>query len=279
LGIDGVAMSEVTRLVPMEDAETQAHLKLSSLEKTSSDEDLAALKGASDCVVTVLSAIQLMLDQPRAMPPERIKRAIETRLLEVASIFASGGYPAKVDPVDIDDGCMDLAASAVAFLNAWLTQFGELRPALSSEKTKDGAGFFLPDAFTNPAHLQFAFKVTVAAMLCYLFYSILSWPGIHTALITCFIVSLGTAAESVEKLTLRILGCMVGAGLGLLVMLRVVPWATNIGSSDCFCGRVSRCVDCGGRQAHLLCWVSDCICIFSLRRPRSVAFVRYGGRP
>jgi multidrug resistance protein MdtO len=65
-------------------------------------------------------------------------------------------------------------------------------------------------------------------MLCSLIYSILSWPGIHTALITCFIVSLSTAAESVEKLTLRILGCLVGAGLGLLVMIRVIPLATDI---------------------------------------------------
>ena len=51
-------------------------------------------------------------------------------------------------------------------------------------------------------------------MLCYLIYSVLSWPGIHTALITVFIVSLTTAAESVEKLTLRIAGCLAGAGLG-----------------------------------------------------------------
>jgi hypothetical protein len=43
----------------MDDAETEAHLKLASLEKTSSAEDIAALKGASDCVVIVLSAFQL----------------------------------------------------------------------------------------------------------------------------------------------------------------------------------------------------------------------------
>jgi multidrug resistance protein MdtO len=221
---DGVA-----RLAPIDDTETQTHLKLASLEKTSSDEDIAALKGASDCVVIVLSAVQLMLDEPQAMPPENIKRTIESRLLEIASIFVAGGYAAKVDPVSVDDTCTDLAVSAVAFLNAGLTQFGELRPARSSEKPKDSAGFFLSDAFTNPAHMKFAFKVTAAAMLCYLLYSILSWPGIHTALITCFIVSLGTAAESVEKLTLRILGCLAGAGVGLLVMLKVVPWVTSTG--------------------------------------------------
>jgi multidrug resistance protein MdtO len=225
---DGIAINKPTRPVSMDDAETQAHLKLASLEKTSSDEDIAALKGASDCVVIVLSAVQLMLDEPQAMPSENIKRTIETTLLELAAIFDAGGYEVKVDPVSVDDACTGLAASAVAFLNVGLTQFGELRPARSSEKPKENAGFFSADAFTNPAHLQFAFKVTAAAMLCYLLYSILSWPGIHTALITCFIVSLGTAAESVEKLTLRILGCLVGAGLGLLVMLRVVPWVTSI---------------------------------------------------
>ncbi len=222
------AMSDPTRLVPMDDAEIQAHLKLASLEKTSSDEDIAALEGASDCVVIVLSAVQLILDEPQAMPPENIKRTIEVRLMEVASIFAAGGYAAKVDPINIDDTCTELAASAVTILNAGLTQFGELRPMSSSGKAKKSTGFFLPNAFTNPAHLQFAFKVTAAAMLCYLLYSILSWPGIHTALITCFIVSLGTAAESVERLTLRIFGCLVGAGLGLLVMLKVVPWVTSI---------------------------------------------------
>ena len=223
------ATSEPARRVTMDDAETEAHLKLASLEKTSRAEDIAALKGASDCVVIVLSALQLMLDEPQAMPPENIKRAIEIRLLEVASVFAAGGYAAKVDPVNIDDACTDLAVSAVAFLNAGLTQFGELRPDRNAEKPKENAGFFLPDAFTNPVHMQFAIKVTAAAMLCYLLYSILSWPGIHTALITCFIVSLGTAAESVEKLSLRILGCLVGAGLGLLGMIRVVPWVTSIG--------------------------------------------------
>jgi len=226
---DSAATSKPKRLVSMDDAEMQAYLKLASLEKTSSKEDIAALRGASDCVVIVLSAVQLMLDEPQAMPPENLKLTIESRLLEVASVFAAGGYAAKVDPVEIDDDCTDLAVSAVAFFNAGLTQFGELRPPRSSEKPKESAGFFLPDAFTNPEHIQFAIKVTGAAMLCYLLYSILSWPGIHTALITCFIVSLGTAAESVEKLTLRILGCLVGAGLGLLVMIKMVPSLTSIG--------------------------------------------------
>ena len=56
----------------------------------------------------------------------------------------------------------------------------------------------LPDAFTNPAHVQYALKTTGAAMFCYVVYLLLDWPGIHTCLITCYIVSLGSTAETVE---------------------------------------------------------------------------------
>src|SRR5205814_5905005 len=44
---------------------------------------------------------------------------------------------------------------------------------------------FVSDAFTNPAHVHFALKVTFAAMFCYIFYMAIDWSGIHTALITC----------------------------------------------------------------------------------------------
>ncbi len=117
-------------------------------------------------------------------------------------------------------------------------------------------------------------------MLSYLLYSILSWPGIHTALITCFIVSLGTAAESVEKLTLRILGCLVGAGLGLLVMIKVIPLVDQH-------RRPAVIVFAG---AFLGAWIAAETSTFPmldfrlrlrifLCNPRAVAFVQHGGRP
>jgi multidrug resistance protein MdtO len=224
----GAGSHNSIRSIVMGDAEIQKHLKLAGLEKTSSEDDMAALKGASDCVVTVLFAAQLMLDEPQAMPAKRVKLMVETRLIELADIFEAGGYPARVDPVEVDGDCSELAISAMAFLNSGLIQFGEVRPVVESKK-EGKSGFFQADAFTNPVHVQFALKVTGAAMLCYLIYSVLSWSGIHTALITCYIVSLTTAAESVEKLTLRIAGCLGGALLGLIVMLRIIPRATDIG--------------------------------------------------
>ncbi len=57
----------------------------------------------------------------------------------------------------------------------------------------------------------------------------LDWPGIHTCFLTCYIVSLGTTAESVEKLVLRIAGCLVGAALGYAALLFILPWVTSVG--------------------------------------------------
>ncbi|MGU3496160.1 FUSC family protein [Xanthobacteraceae bacterium A53D] len=83
--------------------------------------------------------------------------------------------------------------------------------------------FFAPDAFSNPVHQQFALKTTAAAMICYLIYAGLSWQGIHTAMITCYVAALGTTGETVHKLGLRICGCLIGAALGLGAILFVIP--------------------------------------------------------
>jgi multidrug resistance protein MdtO len=96
------------------------------------------------------------------------------------------------------------------------------------ESKKEGGGFFVADAFTNPGYIQYALKTTAAAMFCYFLYSLLDWPGIHTCFLTCYIVSLGTMAESVEKLTLRILGCLVGAAAGYGTMIFLIPDLTSI---------------------------------------------------
>ena len=90
-------------------------------------------------------------------------------------------------------------------------------------------GFFLPDARTNPDHIRYALKTTAAAMFCYLLYLQLDWSGIHTCFITCYMVSLGTTAETVEKLTLRIAGCIVGALIGTAAIVFVVPSLSSIG--------------------------------------------------
>jgi len=90
--------------------------------------------------------------------------------------------------------------------------------------------FFAPDAWSNPEYVRYALKTTLAAVICYVIYTGIDWQDIHTAMITCYIVALGSTGETVHKLTLRIIGCLIGATLGIgAVHLLIVPYMTGVG--------------------------------------------------
>jgi uncharacterized membrane protein YccC len=90
--------------------------------------------------------------------------------------------------------------------------------------------FFVSDAFTNPAHVHFALKVTFAAMFCYIFYMAIDWPGIHTALITCTFIALESTGATLHKGVLRIGGCVIGGALALFTIVFLMPHMETIAS-------------------------------------------------
>src|SRR6266478_2505626 len=90
--------------------------------------------------------------------------------------------------------------------------------------------FFVSDAFTNPAHVHFALKVTFAAMFCYIFYMAIDWSGIHTALITCTFIALESTGATLHKGVLRIGGCVIGGALALLTIVFLLPHMVTIAS-------------------------------------------------
>ena len=91
-------------------------------------------------------------------------------------------------------------------------------------------GLFKPDAFTNPTHVQFALKVTLAAMFCYIVYSAIDWSGIHTAFITCTFIALESTEATLYKGTLRIVGCVIGGALALFTIVFLMPHMETIAS-------------------------------------------------
>ena len=101
------------------------------------------------------------------------------------------------------------------------------------QETHDAAGaphrLLAADAFSNPEYVRFALKVTLAVMVCYFVMSMTNWPGIHTCVITAFFVSLGTVGDTLHKATLRFVGCLIGAGLGLGAILLLMPLMTDLG--------------------------------------------------
>ena len=216
--------------------EIQHWLKLAGVEKTAAPQAIAALTQAAGSCVALLGAIELMDRHPEARLAAEPAKSLARLLLEMADILKAGSYPLEVDWSPAPHEGADASALGVRLcgeIQAALRHFAEpvaheaARPAAA--KAEKSGGFLAKDAFTNPDHLHYALKTTAAAIFCYVLYSLLDWPGIHTCLITCYIVSLGTAAETVEKLSLRILGCLIGAAAGLATMIFLVPHLTTVG--------------------------------------------------
>jgi uncharacterized membrane protein YccC len=103
-------------------------------------------------------------------------------------------------------------------------------PDNSAEHSPKAKSLIKPDAFTNPAHVQFALKVTLGAMFCYLLYSAIDWPGIHTAFITCTFIALESTEATLYKGRLRIIGCVIGGALALFSIVFLIPHMETIAS-------------------------------------------------
>jgi multidrug resistance protein MdtO len=211
--------------------EIPAWLKVAAMERTSPSADIVALRHAAGASTAIMLLVELIMRDPEPVLPASLRESAADVLDEMAAFLRAGGYPVEVTFEADDAGLAPLGVAVLADLREAIIGFAEPPMESTPQPAKAPAGgFFLPDAFTNPAHVQYALKTTAAAMFCYGLYTLLDWPGIHTSFITCYIVALTTAAEAIEKLTLRILGCLLGSAAGIAAIVFITPSLTSIGS-------------------------------------------------
>ncbi|MFC4278508.1 FUSC family protein [Achromobacter aloeverae] len=228
--------------------QVETWLRLARLEGSADAADLAALKQAASASTAIMLAVAALDGDPAAeasatlgerRTAERVTEPMADRVAGVldamAGMLAQGGYPVDIalELPEADD-LPPLARAAWLCLGEAIVHFtaapAPAGPATPPPQAGHKDGFFLPDARTNPDHVVYALKTTGAAMFCYLLYTQLDWQGIHTCFITCYVVSLGTTAETVQKLTLRLAGCVVGAVAGSVAVAFIVPSIDSIGA-------------------------------------------------
>ncbi|MDG3439488.1 FUSC family protein [Nitrospirillum amazonense] len=170
--------------------------------------------------------------------PRQTPAAIRLPLAAVAedcATFLSGGAPPAPFPLALAIPTLELTPEATAVVIAFRTAMMRLRDGLSQRGSINAAAprqrkpLFVGDAFTNPSHGRFALKTTLAAMVCYVAYNLVDWPGIDTAITTCFFVALGSLGETMHKLTLRLSGAILGGLLGGMCVVFILPHMTDIG--------------------------------------------------
>jgi multidrug resistance protein MdtO len=127
------------------------------------------------------------------------------------------GFP-PVQLVEAENTVGDLAAGDTE---------SENRPEKAAARHKPS--LFVADAFSNPRHVQFAIKVTLAGMIGYLFYTASDYYGIHTVFYTPLIIALSSTGATVNKGFLRIVGCIIGGAIGLICTIWVLPRYETLG--------------------------------------------------
>jgi multidrug resistance protein MdtO len=194
-----------------------------------------AEKGLRTGRLTV-SVIRALLDALvifEALPddlPVALREELASRLRACRQAIGSDAAPPMPQ---MADASVDMLPAVIAVRSTLSDLLGAIgRPDSQPEHNEaphPARRLFVADALDNPAHWQFALKTTMAVMISYVIYTLLDWPGLRTAIVTCFFVALSSLGETVHKLVLRLSGAVMGGLIAGLCIVFVLPHLTDIG--------------------------------------------------
>jgi multidrug resistance protein MdtO len=144
---------------------------------------------------------------------------------EIFTVIAKNGSPTSEQEALPSLAEMERVVELMPFTFPGRELPEELKPAPNQDK----GGALVPDAFTNPEYIQFAIKGALSGFICYLIFTLTSYPGIYNAVVTSIVCSLTTIGASLQKGTLRFAGAAVGGTLGLISLMYIFPHLDSLG--------------------------------------------------
>jgi multidrug resistance protein MdtO len=199
----------------------------------------ATVKGRLGSDLRLLEILGTLLSMEEVLPaptPPILRGRLADACDACANAYERGeppAPPAQLLPEGMSSATAPTGVLPVVYAMAWALE--RLRAGLDAmsrglvEPPRDAPRPSMTDAGERAHNLKFALKSTLAVMSAYLIYTGFAYPGISTAVTTCFFVSLGSLGESVQKLTLRISGALVGGLAAGLCIAFLSPSMTDIG--------------------------------------------------
>lgn len=170
------------------------------------------------------------------LPVDLHQRAarIGQSLADIRSCLRAHGQPCQATVEPLPSPGTPLVSeieSMVSLMPSIFSEEAAADPRLEPiEDVPSPTRLFIPDAFSNPEHLRYVVAGATAAMLCYVFYDSLDWPGLSTSLTTIVLTALTTIGASRQKQVLRIAGFVLGGAIaGMGAQIFVLPYIDTIG--------------------------------------------------
>jgi multidrug resistance protein MdtO len=194
-------------------------------------EQMGAVVALAVRLLDIAANLMNLSFEPSDQDRERIHRA-ERNIAQIQAALLQGRIPSPIETLDAQSSVpllheMEVTVALIpeVFSGSQSARAFAPEPVLADPPSS----FLVTDALTNPKHILFGLRGCLAASLSYVIYKAKDWPGISTAVTTCFLTALTTIGASHQKQILRIIGAIIGSFvLGIGAQMFVLPYLDSI---------------------------------------------------